>query len=338
MVTTEIRLESFRSVAQDVTLGSAMSEGLELDARQPGTLLDSIVDTFMPNASGGDPAMDAKANPADGLSGMFKQSAWKPQTQLDNSRVATNVKQSNNTAQAMGAEAKEGLANIAAVEQDMKQGAPDQNPDANGMSLAGVGRGLAFETAAVGAVGLAAGPMAAAALGGAMLAKDIFSAVAGGGGMDARVTQGPSPQTVTLKGQEARDAARGHLPAEMRMAQSGPNNSFEAAARDAESGYSRRNMAELSARSQITADSLSGIDQIKIEGSEEADMMHNHIEEAKAGFEHQLHISEELKQGLDAREHNGVEVASAAEMGGVNAENAQLSASMKTAFVPGQFA
>lgn len=343
----EVKISAFRDAAQDATAQVSAAPASEA---APG-MMESLVDTFMPSA-GAEANHQAQTRQNDMAPGIEK-STWNPQAQLKTNEVATGVQQSSNAANAMGAEAEKGLNDIAAFEEDMKgqqAGAQAHDGSTNGMNIAGAGRGLAFEAGAVAAAGALGGPGAAAALGGAMLARDAFKAVVGGGGNDPRLSQGPSPKTVTLKGQEARDAERGHLPGELERMKSGPNNSFEA---QAGIGYGRSNNPVLEAMSKgpgfggAPQDLLGRMDNtmdfddmdgLKMAGGPKADAMNEHIKEMKAGFENQLHSANDLKDGFAARANNGVEIQTAGELDGVNAEHAQMSASQKTAFVPGHFA
>lgn len=351
-VTTEIRLDSFRELASEMSVSGPSADSLAVDAA-PTSFLDSLVDTFMKPAEGAveqTANLNAARNKNADL-GIKQASNWKPETKLADNKVATGVVQSNNTAIAMGAEAKEGLANIADIEKNMKeQAAPDAKTGVgNVASLAGIGKGLLADAALVGIAGFVAGPGGAAAVGALTTAVGATKALTtGGGGNDPRMSDAPSPKSVTLKGQEARDARRGYMPEEMRRAQSGPTNSFEAQARQAEAGtgYSRApvtnamfkdlakgpgfgltpdEQAELGPRSAVAHDSLSdsGFDQIKL---------------AKAGFENQLSVAQGVKKGLDARANNGVAVTNAADLGDLNARDFQMTASAKAVLIPGMVA
>ena len=317
-------------------------------AAEPTGAFESLTSMFFGSAAAGVTANVDAAPKQNADLGIKQASNWKPETKLADNKVATGVVQSNNTATAMGAEAKEGLANIADIEKNMnEQAAPDAKAGgANAASLTGMGKGLMFDAAVVGTAGLLAGPGAAAAMGGVMMARDALKAVSGGSN-DPRMAQGPSPKSVTLKGQEARDAERGHLPEEVRKAQYGPSNSFEQQARQHEggTGYNRTSVtnsmfkdlakgpgfgpevptgdSDLGARTQIASDGLSGIEQIKL---------------AKAGFENQLHTAQDLKDGLAARANNGVEVTNAADLGDLKARDFQMTASAKAVLIPGAVA
>ncbi len=323
-LTTEIRLE-FKELAQELARTPDVSEAFSMETAPEAITgifasLAGLTGMFGSSASP-DQTANLNAKPNENLSGAFKQSTWSAEKAPKNSEVSGGIKGLIDSVAARMDEAQKGRANIAAVEKDIKKGAaPDAKPDAGGSSVAGMGRGLAFDAAAVGAATLAAGPIAGAALGGIMMAKDVFSAVSGGS----------SSRTITLSKEEARDFKRhGTKPAEMRSAQSDTKTGLEQAA---ETGYKTSQAFnsemskgpgfgpapqsdDLAARSEIAHDSLGGIAKMKLKY-----------------LEGQFKFSKDLKDDLDLRK-DGIEISSVGELKNVSASNAQLGLDNRNAFV-----
>lgn len=337
---------------------SATSEAIAGPESVMSSLTDSLSSMFTGKAAGVDAANSPNApQQAQGLN--IKNTTWKAQTALDNNKVAKGVETSNKSAAAMGQDANQKLGHIAAFEKSQK--GADAGMSANGPSaeaqggltgLLGMGGGMALDAVTLGAVGFAAGPAAAAALGGVMMARDALKMAAGGisshMGSDPRMMNAPSPKTVTLKGAEAKAFKNtGYVPAELKTLGADLTNSFERQARQMEAGYNsgQKLLDKLSAgpgfggRAQLAGNFLQDRDsRFGVSASESSMAMNGEVKKLKADLTAQRDTAKDLQQGLDARANNGVKVGTAGEMEGMDQRLAHLAANRNAGLVMGNIA